>query len=82
MALQLHSIKDEIDWEKNFPMELYGWLRRHSALVNPGMGEEKFFLINFLILEMFSAMSVLARSAFTIISEENEIPFAVDVVIL
>nr|CAD2175043.1 unnamed protein product [Meloidogyne enterolobii] len=67
MALQLHSLKDEADWEKNFPMELYGWLRRHSALVNP---------------EMFSAISALARTAFAIISEENEIPFAVDVVIL
>jgi len=31
---------------------------------------------------MLSAMSVLARSAFTIISEENEIPFANDIVIL
>ncbi|CAK5090310.1 unnamed protein product [Meloidogyne enterolobii] len=67
MALELHSLKDEADWEKNFPMELYGWLRRHSALVNP---------------EMLSAISALARTAFAIISEENEIPFAVDIVIL
>ncbi|CAK5089963.1 unnamed protein product [Meloidogyne enterolobii] len=67
MALELHFLKDEADWEKNFPMELYGWLRRHSALVNP---------------EMLSAISALARTAFAIISEENEIPFAVDVVIL
>jgi len=46
MALQLHFLKDETDWEKNFPMELYGWLRRHSALVNPGWKQKKIFLKN------------------------------------
>ncbi|KAL7074071.1 hypothetical protein ACQ4LE_006718 [Meloidogyne hapla] len=69
MTLQvrsLNNLKDETDWEKNFPMEMFGWQRRHSALVNP---------------EMLSTICAPPRSAFAIISDD-ETPFTVDVVVL